>query len=259
MFTIVLAAAALAGCRKEAKEPTLGEKHDEAQDRWAIDSARMEADRIAAIAPSELAGSTWRLLRLTAPDGKVILPDSRELYSVEFDPDGKLNVVGGCNRGSGTWKATSPNGLSIGPLATTRAMCPAESMSARYLGDFERMQSYQIVGGNLFIKLAADSGIYLFAPEVDIAQELGVGDAEPEVIFVCTDSVGKRSRIFARFEGTKPDTVTLRVQSKSVVVPQVVSASGAKYEGKGVMFWNKGREARVTWGKANLNCITTRE
>lgn len=259
LFTMVLAVAALAGCRKDAKGPTLGEQQDEARDRGAIDSARRVTDQLAAMAPSELAGSTWRLLRLTTPDGKAILPEARELYTVEFAPDGKLSVAGGCNRGSGTWKVTPPNGLSIGRLATTRAMCPPESMSARYLGDFERMQSYQMVGGNLFIKLAGDSGVYQFAAELDIAQALGVGDAEPEVIFVCTDSVGTRSRIFARFWGTKPDTVTLRQQSRSVDVPQVVSASGAKYEGHGVTFWNKGRDARVTWGKSSLNCVTTRE
>ena len=256
---VVLAMAAMSSCKREAKERTIGERMDEAADRPAIDSARVEVERVASIAPSELSGSTWQLARLRTGDGKVITPEVQALYSVEFDADGKLSVAGGCNRGSGTWKVTPPSGLSIGPLATTRAMCPPESMSARFLGDFSRMESYQIVGGRLFIKLAADGGVYEFVPDLDVAKVLGVGDEEPEVIFVCTDSVGTKSRIFARFAGSKPDSVALRHIKKQVTIPQVMSASGTKYEGSGVMFWNKGRDARVTWQREEFICATTRE
>ena len=40
---------------------------------------------------------------------------------------------------------------------------------------------------------------------------------------------------------------------------QVQSGSGAKYEGKDVVFWNKGRDAMVTWYGTHLNCSTTKE
>ncbi len=248
----------VAACGKDrSKASTQGVVDPKA--RWALDSARREADVAAVAAPSELAGSTWRLVRLQSSDDKVFTPESRAVYTVAFGRDGKVAVVGGCNRGTGTWTATLPSGLTFGPLATTRAMCPPESLSARYLGDFQYMRSYQLVGGHLYISLMADGGIYEFAPEVDVAVEWGVGDAAPEVIFSCSDSTGARSRIFASFEGTKPDRVSLRRQRKTIVLPQVPSASGAKYEGSGVMFWNKGRDAMVTWHGVNLNCATTKE
>lgn len=256
----VLAVAAVSGCRREAKAPTLGEQADAAKDRWAIDSARMEADRLAAAAPSELGGSIWRLVRLQSSNDSVFTPEGRAVYTVEFGSDGKASVVAGCNRGSGTWAVVPPSGLTFGPLATTRAMCPPGSLSPRFLGDFQNMRSYQLVGGHLYISLMADGGVYDFVPEETVAVEMGgVGDAEPEVVFACTDSTGASSRIYARFAGSKPDTAELRYKRTTVLVPQVPSASGAKYEGKGVMFWNKGRDAMVTWNGANLNCATTRE
>ena len=154
MLVLVLAMATMTGCRKEAKEPTLGEKHDEAQDRWAIDSARMEADRIAGAAPSELTGSAWQMVQLRTAHDSVIRPDEIGVFSVEFGSDGKALVIGGCNRGSGSYSLTPPSGLAFGPLATTRVMCRPESISSRFLGDFSRMEAYQLVGGHLYVRLA---------------------------------------------------------------------------------------------------------
>ena len=253
---VVIALVAVAACGKERSK---GAMADEAQDRRAIDSARMEAERAAAVAPSELAGSTWRLVRLQSSNDSTYAPEPRAVYTVEFGTGGRVSVVGGCNRGSGTYTVTPPSGLTFGPLATTRAMCPPGSMSARFLGDFQYMRSYVMVGGRLHVSLMADGGIYEFTPEEDIAAEMGPGDSAREVILACSDSTGARSRIVARFAGTKPDKVTLRIREKTVVAQQVQSASGARYEGSGVMFWNKGRDAMVTWRGANLNCATTRE
>lgn len=256
----VIALVAVAACRKDrGKGPAQGDRADEALVQRAIDSARMEAERAAAAAPSELAGSTWRLVQLQSSNDSVYAPEPKAVYTVEFGTDGRVSVVGGCNRGSGTYTVTPPSGLTFGPLATTRAMCPPGSMSARFLRDFQYMRSYVMVGGRLHISLMADGGIYEFAPEEDITAQMGAGDVAREVIFACSDSTGARSRIFARFAGTRPDKVTLRLREKTAVAHQVQSGSGARYEGSGVMFWNKGRDAMVTWRGANLNCATTRE
>jgi heat shock protein HslJ/membrane-bound inhibitor of C-type lysozyme len=246
----------VSGCRREAKGLPPDEQTEEAKDRWAIDSARREADIAAAAAPGELSGSIWRLVRLQSLDGTVLEPEPRAVYTVEFGSDGKAGVVGGCNRGNGTWTVAPPSGLTFGPLATTRAMCPPGSMSERFLGDFQNMRSYQLVGGHLYISLAADGGVYDFVPEETAGEKLGAGTAEPEVVFACTDSTGAPSRIHAKFAG---NTAELSYKRNTVVLPQVSSASGARYEGKGVMFWNKGRAAMVTWQGANLNCATSRE
>ena len=40
---------------------------------------------------------------------------------------------------------------------------------------------------------------------------------------------------------------------------QKPSASGARYEGDGVMFWNKGDEAQVSWEEIELRCRAAKE
>ena len=87
----------------------------------------------------------------------------------------------------------------------------------------------------------------------------GRGDTEPDVVFACTDSTGASSRIYARFAGSKPDTVQAQVQAEDD--PGAPGAVGERRQvrGRGVMFWNKGRDAMVTWHGANLNCATTKE
>jgi len=257
MLGVVMAIGAMGACKGDKLKPE-EVKTVTAKDQYAIDSARMELDRVSAAMPSELVGSTWRLVQVRAPHDSVITPEKIAIYTVEFGSDGQVIVVAGCNRGGGTFTVTPPKGLSFGPLRTTRAMCPPGSISARYLADFAQMRGYAIVGGKLYIDLA-DGVIYQFAPELDIARTKGVGDEEPEVIFACLDSAGATTRIFARFAGTQPDQVVLRAQKKSVVAKQVQSGSGAKYEGKDVVFWNKGRDAMVTWFGTHLNCSTTKE
>lgn len=254
VFAVVIAVVVMAACRKDKAPEVVAV---DPKDQYAIDSARMELDRTAAAAPSELAGSHWQLVQLQAPHDSVIKPEKVAVYTVEFGTEGQVIVVGGCNRGGGTYTATPPSGLTFGPLATTRAMCPPESMSARFLGDFSRMKSYQIVGGRLYISLADDGGIYEFAPEVAVAPVQP--DGQP-VVFACKDSTGSQSRIVASFTGSgDAGKVALSRVGKQVVIPQVRSGSGAKYEGSGVMLWNKGRDAMVTWQGTTLNCTVTKE
>jgi len=195
MLGMVMAIGAMGACKGDKLKPE-EVKTVTAKDQYAIDSARMELDRVSAAMPSELVGSTWRLVQVRAPHDSVITPEKIAIFTVEFGSDGQVIVVAGCNRGGGTFTVTPPKGLSFGPLRTTRAMCPPGSISARYLADFAQMRGYAIVGGKLYIDLA-DGVIYQFAPELDIARTRGVGDEEPEVIFACLDSAGATTRIFA--------------------------------------------------------------
>lgn len=253
---LMLMVAAMAACRKDAVKPAQLTAA-EAKDQYAIDSARMELDRAAQALPSELTGTTWNLVQLRASHDTVIKPEKIAIYSIEFGTDGQALVVGGCNRGGGSYTVTPPKGLGFGPLATTRSMCPPGSISARFLGDFPQMKSYQLVGGRLYISLAGDAGVYEFAPEVGVPDVPPAGDP---VIFACRDSTGAASRVLARFDGSDDARkATLTRGGKRVVIPQVRSGSGARYEGSGVLFWNKGLDATMTWQGVNLNCTLTRE
>jgi uncharacterized protein len=60
--------------------------------------------------------------------------------------------------------------------------------------------------------------------------------------------------IEAVFFASEAASALLRAGDREVLVLQKPAASGARYEGDGVMFWNKGEEAQVTWEEIELRC-----
>ena len=62
------------------------------------------------------------------------------------------------------------------------------------------------------------------------------------------------SDIHATYVNTPPASVLLARGDQQVVVPQARSASGARYVGDGIVFWNKGRDAMVEWQSEKLQC-----
>ena len=82
----------------------------------------------------------------------------------EFAATGQLTARIDCNRGRGTWKSRGPNQLQLGPLALTRATCPAGSLHDQILKQWANIRSYVVKDGRLFLSLMADGGIYEFEP-----------------------------------------------------------------------------------------------
>jgi para-nitrobenzyl esterase len=151
-----LACAALAGCDRSASPPTTASPPSSAP--AATPSAPTTS------APSDLAGTSWQLVKFSSSDGSTLEPDERTKYTLAFQPDGSVAARIDCNRGRGTWKSARPNQLQLGPLATTRMMCPPGSMDSRVVGDWEAVRSYTIKDGHLFLSLVADGGIYEYEP-----------------------------------------------------------------------------------------------
>lgn len=60
--------------------------------------------------------------------------------------------------------------------------------------------------------------------------------------------------IGATFFDSEAPSALLSAGDREVLVLQGPSASGARYEGDGVVFWNKGDEATVTWEEVELRC-----
>ncbi len=113
---------------------------------------------------AELAGTSWRLVKIMGMDDSVSGPDDRSLYTLEFGEDGRAAMQADCNRGTGTWTSESPGTLQFGPVAATRAMCPPGSLSDKYLAQFEWVRSYVMKGGHLFLATMADGSIIEFEP-----------------------------------------------------------------------------------------------
>jgi uncharacterized protein len=65
-------------------------------------------------------------------------------------------------------------------------------------------------------------------------------------------------QIEATFFASEAPSALLTAGTREVLLLQTPSASGAAYEGEGVVFWNEGDEARVTWEEIELQCKVAR-
>ena len=98
--------------------------------------------------------------------GGRILPGSDDpaKYTIAFAADGRLSARIDCNRGAGNWKVTGSNQLELGPLALTRAMCPAGSLHDHIVKQWSSIRSFLMKDGHLFLVLMADGGTFEFEP-----------------------------------------------------------------------------------------------
>jgi para-nitrobenzyl esterase len=112
---------------------------------------------------SELAGTSWRLVKFQGGDGRVVRPAGSQ-YTLAFNADGSLRARIDCNTGRGSWKSSGPGRIELGPMAITRAMCPPGSMHDYVVKQLPDIRSYTIRNGHLFLSLVADGGSYEFEP-----------------------------------------------------------------------------------------------
>ena len=113
---------------------------------------------------SELAGTSWQLVRISSMDDSEYIPDAPSRYTLEFGADGSVSILADCNRGMGNWSSDGAGQLTFGPLAATRAMCPPGSLFDKYMAQFEYVRSYVLRGGHLFLATLADGSIIEFEP-----------------------------------------------------------------------------------------------
>lgn len=118
----------------------------------------------AGVLARNLGGTSWQLVRFEGGDGTVLTPDDKSKYTITFGTDGRLSARIDCNRGTGTWTSPGPPKLTLGPLALTRAQCPPGSLHDQNVRQWTYVRSYVMRGGNLFLSLMADGGIYEFEP-----------------------------------------------------------------------------------------------
>ena len=116
---------------------------------------------------SSLAGTSWQLVKFEGSDDTTLTPGDGARYTIEFAASGRLMARVDCNRGRGTWKSSGANQISFGPLALTRAACPAGSLHDQIAKQWRNIRSYVIRDGHLFLALMADGGIYEFEPMIE--------------------------------------------------------------------------------------------
>ena len=114
--------------------------------------------------PSELAGTSWKLIRLQAADETTLVPGDGSKYTITFGSDGRVSARVDCNRGGSTWKSTRANELQFGSWSMTRAKCSAGSLHDRIVREGAAVRSYYIKDGHLFLGGMAAGGSYELEP-----------------------------------------------------------------------------------------------
>jgi len=115
-------------------------------------------------APAKLAGTSWQLVKIKSMDDTVDVPDDRTKYALDLKANGKAALLADCNRAGSSWTSESAGQLRFGVMAGTMAQCEPNSLSAKYLAQFEWVRSYVLKGGHLFLATMADGSIIEFEP-----------------------------------------------------------------------------------------------
>jgi len=135
----------------------------------------MAGARAAAAGPDNpLADTEWRLVEIQSMDDAVgtARPDDPAKYTMRLDRGGTVTMRLNCNRAHGTWSVEpgadrSSGRFAFGPLAVTRALCPAPSLDERIAAQAGYFRSYLLKDGRLYISLMADGGIFVWEPLAD--------------------------------------------------------------------------------------------
>ncbi len=157
LAALAVAAGSLDGGSPPSAATTANERTPEATETAA------RADVVAETA-LELAGTSWRLVKIMSMDDSIAEPDDRSLYTLEFSADGQVTLLADCNHGTGSWTSESAGQLQFGPIASTQALCPPGSLSEHYLAQFHWVRSYVLKDGHLFLATMADGSIIEFEP-----------------------------------------------------------------------------------------------
>jgi para-nitrobenzyl esterase len=116
--------------------------------------------------PPTLDGTVWGLAMFRSSDDTIgtLRPAAPGGFTMVFGKDGQVVAGLDCNRGAGPWRAEpavgSSSRISIGPLATTRMICPPDPVGDRLARDIDAIRSYRLRDGRLYLMLPADAGVY---------------------------------------------------------------------------------------------------
>lgn len=165
-----------------------------------------------------LQGTTWQLVGIQSMDDAQGLrrPANPSRYTLTLQADGKALLQLDCNRATGRWRVEpsadpSNGGFRFGPLASTRALCPAPSLGEPLARQLPYVRGYLLRDGRLNLSLLADGGILIWEPRAgagpgysnrpDPALEAAILAASPDLrrtLGSTADGLGRISYVHAR-------------------------------------------------------------
>jgi putative lipoprotein len=77
-----------------------------------------------------------------------------ETVTLDFGADGTVSGFSGCNNYNGPYTETAPDGITIGPLASTMKLCDdaINQIEQEYLAAMGNVATYQIDGSTLTLR-----------------------------------------------------------------------------------------------------------
>lgn len=112
--------------------------------------------------PHAVLNKTWQWRETITPVEKITVPNP-DRYTIRLLNDGKLQARFDCNTGGGNYQISAGK-LSFGPLMSTRMACSPGSLDATYARDLQRVVSFFVQDGDLYLELPIDSGTMHFQP-----------------------------------------------------------------------------------------------
>jgi len=149
MRVLVWLAAVLiaAGCAKKKQNADSGATADTTQNATAAPADSAER-------------GPWRWIATVTPTERIVC-NNPDMYTLTFLPDSTVRVLIDCNRGSGRYQVDGKS-IRIGPVATTRMMCPPGSMDATFGKQIDAARGWFLEADTLMLDLMADSGTMRF-------------------------------------------------------------------------------------------------
>jgi len=143
LMLLSISLAALAGCGDDSSEET------------APGVSAGIADE-----PADLIGTEWEWVSTQTPVERIEAGNPAR-YTLRLQADGTAVFQFDCNRGNGSYQIAA-NGLTFGPLISTRMACPDDTQDFVFMSQLERITSYFFQDGELFLEMPVDSGTMRF-------------------------------------------------------------------------------------------------
>lgn len=202
------------------------------------------------VTPDSIETITQRTWQVEDIDERGIV--DRSMTTLEFSDEGRVGGRGGCNRYFGTVEIDGDN-MSFSALGSTRMACAPALMDqeSRFFAALSDVARFEI-DAESFLNLYDAEGVRRVRALAMEAEEPPPADLPTEGDGTAFDC-GEAGVASMKFLG--PDTIELQFAGATHVLPQAVSASGAKYAADGVTFWNKGGEAMIEVGGVRYACV----
>ncbi|MCK0129107.1 META domain-containing protein [Erythrobacter sp. F6033] len=118
--------------------------------------------------PHPLDDTSWRLADVeTSGTSTQLTQELSSRHRLTFRDGGRLVLQLDCNRGNADWSASMPqvgNGsISIGPVASTKALCPRPTYGEELAAELPTANGFTLTPDGSSLIIRASEAVYVFA------------------------------------------------------------------------------------------------